>query len=66
MCIRGEEKDEYSIVDSPSADNDAQKRILKCYIVSVGASEVFIMQFDFFASRGPLIRICMTPHTHVV
>lgn len=34
MCIRGEEKDEYSIVDSPSADI-ALKRILKHYIVSV-------------------------------
>lgn len=35
-------------MDSPSADIDALKRILKHYIVSVGASEVVIMQFDFF------------------
>lgn len=35
MCIRGEEKDEYSIVDSPSSDIAALKRILKHYIVSV-------------------------------
>lgn len=71
MGIRGEEKDEHTSVGSLSADLDEVKRILKHNSVSFsvrenGASEVFIIQFDFSSCPDPLIRICMTPHSHVV
>lgn len=71
MCVRGEQKEEYSSVDYLAADLDELKRILKHNGASFcvrdnGASAVFIIQLDFSCCPDPLIRICMTPHGHVV